>query len=328
MTDTLASIPARPVPAPPPSNSVPGLEDDTVDTGQFWSTEEGPTFAEFLDIINPLQHIPIVSSIYRAITGDDIGAGPRFIGGVLFGAPVGALAAGVTSLFEEASGDSIGDHVASLVDDVFGSDDTPENSALNAPRDEKRDPAQVAQLPENVPAAAAALNRISLNPAAALGVAQNNAASARMQQSGNLFGGLALPDGARNAQPVPAPAVGQPMAIPFGGSADKTRPDAAAQNVRASQMDNALARSRRQQTDLLLAQWAAQKMAVQEKSGQTKQENAGADTRAGQAAHPMLPPQNALPEWYAQAMDRALSQYKRAGQTVQPAGTPAIPGLR
>lgn len=332
MTENLASIPARPVPAPPPSNSVPGLEDDTVDTGQFWSTEEGPTFAEFLDIINPLQHIPIVSSIYRAITGDDIGTGPRFIGGVLFGGPIGALAAGVSSLFEEASGDSIGDHVASLVDDVFGSDDTPENSALNAPRDEQRDPAQVAQLPANVPApAAAALNRISLNPAAALGVAQNVSAAPRPQKAANLFGGLALPNGAQNIQQRPVQAVAQPMAVPFGGSADKSRPDEAAQtaqNVNASRMDNALARSRRQQTDLLLAQWAAQQMAAQEKSGQAKQENTETDTRGGNAAHPMLPPRNASPEWYAQAMDRALSQYKRAGQTGQPSGTTGFPGLR
>lgn len=54
MTDSLASIPVRPIPAAPTSDGVPGLEDDTVDTGQFWSTEEGPTFVEFLDIINPL----------------------------------------------------------------------------------------------------------------------------------------------------------------------------------------------------------------------------------------------------------------------------------
>ena len=61
------------------------------------------------------------------------------MGGILFGGPMGALAAGVTSLFEEASGDSIGDYLASLVDDVFGGkEDVPENSAQNAPRDEKK----------------------------------------------------------------------------------------------------------------------------------------------------------------------------------------------
>ena len=329
MTDSLASIPARPVPAEPPSNSVPGLEDDTVDTGQFWSTEEGPSFAEFLDIINPLQHIPIVSTIYRAITEDQIGAGPRFIGGVLFGGPIGALAAGFTSLFEEASGDSIGDHVASLVDDVFGGEDNvPENSALNAPRDEKRDPAQIAALPAEAPAAAAVLNRISLNPAAALGVAQNTNATTRGQQAGNLFGGLTRPPAVPTAQPAPVPAAVRPMAVPFGGAPDTTRPDATEKNINTSRMDDALARSRRQQTDLLLAQWAAQQMAAQEKSGQTRQDTTETKNRNGTASHPMLPPRNASPEWYAQAMDRALSQYKQAGQTVQPAGSPGFPGLR
>ncbi|MGB6086494.1 MAG: hypothetical protein WBF74_07845, partial [Parvibaculum sp.] len=30
-------------------------------------------FSDFLDVINPLQHIPIVSSIYRELTGDELG---------------------------------------------------------------------------------------------------------------------------------------------------------------------------------------------------------------------------------------------------------------
>ena len=60
------------------------------------------------------------------------------MGGILFGGPMGALAAGVTSLFEEASGDSIGDYLASLVDDVFGGEEAvPENSAQNAPATKK-----------------------------------------------------------------------------------------------------------------------------------------------------------------------------------------------
>ena len=126
------------------------------------------------------------------------------MGGILFGGPMGALAAGVTSLFEEASGDSIGDYLASLVDDVFGGEeDVPENSAENAPREKKRDATQAAALPAALPVAAA-LNRITLNPAAALGVAQNSNAVVRGQQAGNLFGGVSLP-GKRQSRPLPAP---------------------------------------------------------------------------------------------------------------------------
>ena len=331
MTDTLASIPARPVPAPPPSNGVPGLEDETVDAGQFWSTEEGPTFSEFLDIVNPLHHIPIVSSIYRAITGDDIGAGPRFVGGMLFGGPIGALAAGFTSLFEEASGDSIGNHIASLVDDVTGADDAPENSALNAPREEKRNETQVAELPTVAPAAAAALNRISLNPAAALGVARTSPAAAKTVQTGNLFGGFAAPRRGQQAMALPMQPAGRPMSVPFADS-DQNRVDNsarnAAQNANAPRMDNALARSRRQQTDLLLAQWAAQQMAAQKNAESRNDDKPDPEARAGAVTHPMLPPRNASPEWYAEAMDRALSQYNRAGQTAQPVGPTGVPTLR
>lgn len=120
------SPPPKPLPVenrfPPGSGlgNTPGLEDDNVDIGQFWSTDEGPTFAEFLYIINPLQHIPVVSTLYRAITGDQIRTGPRVAGGMLFGRPVGALVAGITALFEEASGGDIGEYIADLIDDFTG----------------------------------------------------------------------------------------------------------------------------------------------------------------------------------------------------------------
>ena len=111
--------------SPPGSGlgNTPGLEEDNVDTGQFWSTDEGPTFAEFLDIINPLQYLPVVSILYRAITGDQIKTGPRVAGGMLFDGPVGALVAGITALFEEASGGDIGEHIADLIDDFTGGGD-------------------------------------------------------------------------------------------------------------------------------------------------------------------------------------------------------------
>src|SRR3546814_6236130 len=43
------------------------------------------TFGDFLDIINPLQHIPLVSTLYRAITGDEISPHARILGATLFG---------------------------------------------------------------------------------------------------------------------------------------------------------------------------------------------------------------------------------------------------
>ncbi|MEP4884867.1 MAG: hypothetical protein ABJ215_00715, partial [Alphaproteobacteria bacterium] len=38
-------------------------------------------FSTLLDIVNPLQHIPLVSSLYREITGDEISPSARIVGG-------------------------------------------------------------------------------------------------------------------------------------------------------------------------------------------------------------------------------------------------------
>ncbi len=49
-------------------------------------------FTDFIDIINPLQHIPLVSNFYQSTTGDTMGAIAQIVGGALFGGPVGAVA--------------------------------------------------------------------------------------------------------------------------------------------------------------------------------------------------------------------------------------------
>ena len=51
------------------------------------------TFLDILDAFNPLQHVPLISSIYRKISGDNISDVPKFVGGALYGGPVGLVAA-------------------------------------------------------------------------------------------------------------------------------------------------------------------------------------------------------------------------------------------
>ena len=50
------------------------------------------TFDDLVDTLNPLQHIPVVSEIYRHVTGDRIGAPARVAGGTLYGGAIGAVA--------------------------------------------------------------------------------------------------------------------------------------------------------------------------------------------------------------------------------------------
>ncbi len=57
--------------------------------------EDGLTFGDVLDLINPLQHIPVIGALYRKITGDVIDPAIRIAGGALFGGPIGAAVASV-----------------------------------------------------------------------------------------------------------------------------------------------------------------------------------------------------------------------------------------
>jgi hypothetical protein len=59
------------------------------------------TFDEFLRGLNPLHHVPVVGTIYRAITGETIPAPMRVLGGALFGGGVGMMIAAATAAVEE-----------------------------------------------------------------------------------------------------------------------------------------------------------------------------------------------------------------------------------
>ena len=72
--------------------------------------DDGFSFFDLIDIINPLRHIPIVSSIYRHLTGDELDAATRVLGGALFGGEIGAVAALVNVVVDEATGKDVGDH--------------------------------------------------------------------------------------------------------------------------------------------------------------------------------------------------------------------------
>jgi len=63
--------------------------------------DDGLTFADVIDIVNPLQHIPIVSTFYRKLTGDTIDPAIRIAGGALFGGPLGALASTIAVAVNE-----------------------------------------------------------------------------------------------------------------------------------------------------------------------------------------------------------------------------------
>ncbi|WP_238474893.1 hypothetical protein [Azospirillum cavernae] len=69
------------------------------------------SFGDFLDVINPLQHLPIIGTLYRSLTGETIQPAARVMGGILYGGVIGGLASITNAVIEQASGQDVGDQV-------------------------------------------------------------------------------------------------------------------------------------------------------------------------------------------------------------------------
>jgi len=90
-------------------------------------------FDDLVDLLNPLHHIPIVGSIYRAITDDTIKPDVQVAGSIAFGLATGsvllAAASGIASaVFEQHTGE---EPTVQLARSLFGDDDTVQ--VANAP---------------------------------------------------------------------------------------------------------------------------------------------------------------------------------------------------
>ncbi len=91
--------------------------------------EGGLSFGDLVDIVNPLQHIPVVSTLYRAITGDQIKTFPKIAGDTLYGGVMGFAGSMADTIFQKITGKSFGDTVLAQVEDLF-SPSTPSPTAI------------------------------------------------------------------------------------------------------------------------------------------------------------------------------------------------------
>ena len=97
--------------------------------------ETGPdidmSFGDFLDVINPLQHIPILGSIYRALTGDEITGPARVAGAALYGGPIGMLVGIVNAIAAEIGGNDLG---GTLIASIIGENPPKDTLVAAAPQ--------------------------------------------------------------------------------------------------------------------------------------------------------------------------------------------------
>jgi hypothetical protein len=78
------------------------------------STSLKTAFHDLLDIVNPLQHLPVIGTLYRAMTGDQIGKFEKVAGDGLYGGLWGAVSSVADLAFEAITGKDFGDTVLAL----------------------------------------------------------------------------------------------------------------------------------------------------------------------------------------------------------------------
>lgn len=181
-------------------------------------------FGDFIDLINPLHHLPVIGPLYREITGDEIKPAAQILGGFLYGGPVGLVTSASQAIAEEATGKDVTGHVMAA---LFGEDDT----ATDAPGTATIAAAPASEdapLPELAPAAGAAPAQETLAPETPVTETAAPPAGAAPEQSAVLEGDAALRAFLRDREAALEPArptasqAGEAM-VPEAGAADGDR---------------------------------------------------------------------------------------------------------
>src|ERR1700744_1365468 len=90
------------------SSPSPSPESATVPaTGDSSGSQDEGFFHHLLDVVNPLQHLPVIGTLYRAITGEHIGPVEKVMGDALYGGLWGAAGSVADLAFEGVTGKSL-----------------------------------------------------------------------------------------------------------------------------------------------------------------------------------------------------------------------------
>lgn len=271
--------------------------------------ENGFGFGDFLDIINPLQHIPIISTVYRALTGDEISTGARLAGGTLYGGPLGLIGAVVNEAVQDATGRDVGDNALAMMgfdDGVVAGEAVADASGL-APEESAAQPPVVPQ-PGEAPGEAmtlaamtraAAVEPIPIRPADVARATAQASASAPSDT-----GALELSAGAQAAL---LRLTGAPASVPQLAQSETVR-DARPASRRPAAQDDGAAQTRTAAAAAAPVALTPRAKPIQTASLLTAQESAAAAT------------DTLSPDQIPSAMMAALEKYEalRKGRTANP----------
>ncbi|MGA3403782.1 MAG: hypothetical protein ABSC95_31610 [Acetobacteraceae bacterium] len=126
------------------------------------------SFHDVLSLLNPLQYLPVIGTIYRAVTGDQIPEAARrigsFVASALLGGPIGAAINVALMVAEKITGIDL-DHTGQTLLTGIGQGDHPVGHPVPAPS-----PAPVAPADAAAPPATSAVQAWSPAQRAAYGI--------------------------------------------------------------------------------------------------------------------------------------------------------------
>lgn len=85
----------------------------------------GYQFGDVIDVVNPLHHLPVIGTLYRKLTGDEIHPASQIIGGAIFGGPMGFVGGTANAVSRIQTGKDITDHAIQFT----GLSDQPSSAA-------------------------------------------------------------------------------------------------------------------------------------------------------------------------------------------------------
>ena len=283
MTQPIAAPPSTHVRDPELASRVTGH--DTPEQAEFWSPGKDASFDEVMNSINPMHHIPVVSTIYRAVSGDTIGMGPRMIGAAIIGGPVGLIIAGITAFIEEMSGATISEHLAALFEGITGDDEpAPADLVAAVPAQAEGDGGDIdASALADVPTVR---SLIAETPIAAAWSADMPAAVAPFVRSA-----------------MSTAVARQDVAAVKGEGSQQKDPE-------SERIAQRVLQAQRAQANILLANLRTHDTVKSQPSGDEDRRDS-----EERGPHSNMRPSGAGPIWYADAMQRALDKYRTGAIT-------------
>lgn len=118
---TMVAMPPYGTLRPPPAKPADTGMDAKVADAKVAPEEEEDFFDHLWDVVNPLQHLPVIGTLYRAATGERLDPAEKLAGSTLYGGLWGAVSAVASLAFESLTGKSVEDTVMAWLD---GDDET------------------------------------------------------------------------------------------------------------------------------------------------------------------------------------------------------------